>query len=113
MNDVVRGAVAGLVGTAAMSAAMAVAKAAGLLPGESPPRRVGRNSQEAVGVRDDLPQGAFEATWVVQHFAYGAAAGVAYEMAWKRLRLRDPIPAGPLYGAALWAFGYVGWLPAA
>jgi hypothetical protein len=113
MGEVLRGAVAGLAGTAAMSAAMAVAKATGLMAGESPPRKVGRNFEEAVGVRDELPRAAFEASWVGQHVAYGAAAGVAYALARGRLRLPEPLPAGPLFGAALWAFGYAGWLPAA
>jgi hypothetical protein len=112
MNEVLRGAVAGLAGTAAMSAAMAVTKAAGLMPGESPPRKVARNFEEAAGVRDGLPPAAFEASWVGQHFAYGAAAGVAYALVRGRLRLPEPVPAGPLFGAALWAFGYAGWLPA-
>lgn len=112
MNEVLRGAVAGLAGTAAMSAAVAVAKAAGLMPGEAPPREVARNFEEAVGVRDELPPAAFEASWVGQHFAYGAAVGVAYALVRGRLRLPEPVPAGPLFGAALWAFGYAGWLPA-
>ncbi len=47
-----------------------------------------------------------------QHFAYGAAAGVAYALSQRRLRLPEPLPSGPLFGAALWAFGYAGWLPA-
>ena len=111
MDDVLRGAVAGLAGTAAMSAAMAVAKAAGPMPGENRPRKVGRHFEEAVGVREELPREVFEASWVGQHFAYGAAAGAVYALARRRVGLREPVPAGPLFGAALWAFGYAGWLP--
>jgi hypothetical protein len=112
MDEVLRGAVAGLAGTAVMSAAMAVAKATGLMDGEWPPRKVARNFEESIGVRDELPQAAFEVSWVAQHFAYGAAAGVAYALSQRRLRLPEPLPSGPLFGAALWAFGYAGWLPA-
>jgi len=108
-----RGAVAGLAGTAAMSAAMSVAKAAGLMAGEWPPRKVGRESQKAAGVHGALSRPAFEAGWVAQHFAYGAGAGAAYELIQSRLKLREPAPAGPLFGTALWALSYVGWLPAA
>jgi hypothetical protein len=61
MNLMFRGAVAGLAGKAAMSAAMAVAKATGLVPGEAPPRTVGRHAEEALGVRDELPPAASEA----------------------------------------------------
>ena len=112
MNEVLRGAVAGLAGTAVMSGVMALAKKAGLMAGEPPPRTVARNFEEAIGVRDDLPQPAFEASWVGQHFAYGTAAGVAYTLARGHFKVSEPLPAGPLFGTALWAFGYVGWLPA-
>jgi hypothetical protein len=113
MDEVTRGAIAGLAGTAVMSAAMAADRASGRMRGEAPPRKVARNAEEALGLREMLSRPAFEASWVAQHFAYGAAAGVAYELARRRLPLSDPLPAGPLYGAALWAFGYAGWLPAA
>jgi hypothetical protein len=94
-----------------MSAAMAAARAAGLMSGELPPRKVGRRAMEAVSVDDGLSEPAFEAAWFALHVGYGAAAGVAYELAQRRLRLREPWPAGPLFGAALWAAGYAGWLP--
>jgi hypothetical protein len=112
MNEVLRGALAGLAGTGVMSVAMASAKAAGLLAGEPPPRTVSRNLEETIGVYDHLPQPAFEASWVSQHLAYGTAAGMVYALAQERLKLTEPVPAGPLFGVALWAFGYVGWLPA-
>ena len=95
-----------------MSVAMAIAKAVGLVAGEPPPRTVSRNAEEAAGVYEPLPQPAFEASWVGQHFAYGTAAGMVYALARKQWKLADPVPAGPLFGVALWAFGYVGWLPA-
>jgi hypothetical protein len=75
-NEVFRGAVADLAGTGVMSVAMASAKAAGLLAGEPPPRTVSRDLDETIGVYDDLPQPAFEASWVSQHLAYGTAAGM-------------------------------------
>src|SRR5438105_781811 len=109
MEDVLRGAVAGFAGTAVMSAAMAAAQAIGLAGGEPPPRQIGRNLEEALGMRDDLSRPAFEASWVAQHVAYGTAAGVAYELARGALRLDEPIPAGLAFGVALWAVGYAGW----
>ena len=113
MNELTSGAVAGLAGTAVMSAAMAADRAFGWMRGEVPPRKVARRFEESLGVRDDLSRPAFEASWVAQHFAYGAAAGVAYEMIRRRLRPREPLSAGAMYGAALWAVSYAGWLPLA
>jgi hypothetical protein len=103
---------AGLAGTAAMSAAMAIARLVGLMGGEAPPRQVARNLEEGLGVRDNLSRPAFEASWVIQHVAYGMAAGVAYEPLRGRIPLGEPIPAGLAFGTALWAAGYAGWAPA-
>jgi uncharacterized membrane protein YagU involved in acid resistance len=112
MDAVGRGLVAGVAGTAAMTAAMAAAKAAGLMAGEPPPRTIAGNLEEAVGVRDVLPRPAFEASWLGQHFAYGAAAGVAYTLLIEeRMPAVGPLPAGLLFGLGLWAFGYGGWAP--
>ncbi|MFO0889156.1 MAG: hypothetical protein U0790_08455 [Isosphaeraceae bacterium] len=105
------GVVAGLVGTSAMTATLFADRFAGGMEGELPPRKVARRAEESIGVRDDLSRPAFEASWLAQHFAYGTAAGLAYELAWHRLRLPEPLPSGPAYGLALWAIGYSGWLP--
>src|SRR4051812_24062797 len=80
-DDILRGALAGCVGTAVMSAAMAAAKAAGMMAGELPPRKVAGNLEEAAGLREELSRPVFEASWVGQHFAYGVAAGVVYALA--------------------------------
>lgn len=111
MHKVIRGMIAGLAGTAAMSATMVADLAFGWMRGELPPRKVGRRFLEAVGLDDDLSWPEFEASWVTQHVAYGAAAGVAYELMQEKLRLREPVPSGPLFGAAVWAGSYAGWLP--
>lgn len=113
MEEKLSGAVAGLAGTVVMSTALGVAKAIGMLPGEVPPRKVARHVEEALELHDGVPSPAFEARWIGQHFAYGAAGGVAYALIQRRLRLGEPLPAGPLFGAALWACSYIGWLPAA
>lgn len=113
METVVRGAIAGVAGTAVMSAFMAADRSIGWMRGEAPPRKIGRNFERAVGLEDDLSQPAFEASWTALHFAYGAAGGVAYEVIRRRVRLGEPLPSGPLFGAALWAASYAGWLPLA
>ena len=83
------------------------------MPGEVPPRKITRKLEEAVGIHEHLSRPAFEASWVAQHLAYGTAAGVAYALADRRLDLRRPLVAGPVFGASLWAISYAGWLPAA
>jgi uncharacterized membrane protein YagU involved in acid resistance len=112
VDAIVRGAVGGLAGTAAMSATMALDRALGWMTGEVPPRKIARRAEEAVGIAQHLPRPAFEASWIVQHFAYGAAAGVAYEWLRRRARIREPLPAGAAFGAALWAASYGGIMPA-
>lgn len=109
-SDLARGAAAGLVGTAAMTAALAAAKVFGGLPGETPPRKVARRAKEAAGLADDLPGPAFELAWVTEHFAYGAVAGAAYPVARKALP-RSPVLSGATFGLAVWATSYAGWLP--
>lgn len=113
MNAIGRGALGGLAGTAVMSATMAVDRLLGWMTGEVPPRKIARRAEEAAGIAQHLTGPAFEASWIVQHFAYGAAAGVGYELLRSRLRMPEPVPAGPVYGAALFAVSYGGWVPAA
>jgi hypothetical protein len=79
---------------------------------ELPPRRIAKNVNKAIGVQDRLSTPAFEADWIAKHFAYGSAAGIAYALIRKRLNITEPLPAGPLFGVALCALGYAGWLPA-
>jgi hypothetical protein len=113
MNDASSGIVAGLAGTSAMTATLFADRLAGGFPGELSPRRVARRAEQASGVPARQSGPAFEARWLAQHFAYGAAAGIAYELAWRRLRMAEPVPSGPAYGLALWAASYAGWLPMA
>jgi hypothetical protein len=96
-----------------MSVAMAADRALGWMTGEIPPRKIGRRVEEAVGIKRHLSRPAFEASWVAEHFAYGAAAGVGYELLRSKIRMPEPVPAGPAYGAALWAVSYVGLMPMA
>lgn len=47
----------------------------------------------------------------VLHLAYGASAGAAW-VTLDRRTLRSPVLHGTLGGLAVWAAGYLGWLPA-
>ncbi len=111
MNDFNRGVLAGLAGTAVMSAAMAASRAAGAMRREVPPRVISDHAERAIGVRHHLSRPAFEASWVANHLAYGAAAGVAYAAIDRRFG-PSPLVAGPAFGVSLWIISYGGWLPA-
>ena len=112
MKSVISGATAGLTGTTVMTGAMFLAKKAGMVPGKLEPKEIAENLEEKLGVRDYLPKGAFEASWVMLHFGYGTLSGVAYAIAQKmKLDVERPVSVGPLFGALLWVFGYCVWLP--
>ncbi|MCU1474096.1 DUF6789 family protein [Amnibacterium sp.] len=100
VRNAVAGAVAGTVATAAMSAVLAVAARRGLLQ-EPPPRAIVRTALPG------LSREAVNATAVVAHLGYGAAAGALH-----RAVLGGPGPAASvLYALALWAGSYQGWVP--
>ena len=113
MKSLARGALAGLVGTALMTAAMLPLKKASMSPGKVAPRQISENLLDGLGVRDRLSPPAFEASWVALHFGYGTTSGVAYALAQKAIGRERPFLAGPVFGMALWAAGYCGWLPLA
>ncbi len=111
MNSLISGAVAGLVGTTAMTAAIFALKKAGMAPGEPAPKEITENLEEKLGVRSYLPEPAFEASWVMLHFGYGTMSGVVYALAQKALNRERPFLIGSLFGILLWAVGYCVWLP--
>ena len=91
MKLVIRGAVAGLAGTTVMSGAMFLANKTGMTPGGPPPRDITENLERKLGVRDRLPEPAFEASWAMLHFAYGTASGVPCALTQKVLDRDQPI----------------------
>ena len=115
MRLVTRGAASGFAGTLLMTAAMLMGKVARVELGKLQPKEITENLEEKIGVRDLLPESAFEASWVTMHFGYGATSSVAYALAQKTFNLdqRPPNLVGPAFGTLLWAFGYCGWLPLA
>jgi uncharacterized membrane protein YagU involved in acid resistance len=108
------GVIGGAAGAALMWPLFEGAKRTGILE-EAPPLRVvdevagaAAQATESGGpvARDDRTAAA-----VGSHVLYGVVAGAFYGLIQDELRL--PAVVGPLYGLALWAVGYVGWLPAA
>ena len=111
----VGGVVGGAVGAVLMWPLYEASKRAGLLR-ESPPIRVAdraaETAVEATETGGPVGEGAREAAAAGGHLLYGAAAGALYGLLQDELEL-PAIAAGVGYGLALWAVGYLGWLPAA
>ena len=111
----VGGVVGGAVGSALMWPIYEGAKRAGLLQ-ESPPIRVADRAAQTVAEATEggglVEEGEREAAVASVHLLYGAAAGALYGLLQDELEL-PAVAAGVGYGFALWAVGYVGWMPAA
>lgn len=106
LKRIIKGAGAGLVATAAMSALMLGAKRLGLL-GEPPPRRLTRRLLSPLGLLG--PTGAsLDAASLLAHFGYGAALGGLYGA----LPGRSTRARGLGYGLGVWAANYAFALPA-
>jgi uncharacterized membrane protein YagU involved in acid resistance len=109
---IIRGVLAGLVGTVVMTGAMSLIKKTKMAPGELAPKEIAENLEEKLDVRGYLPKPAFVASWTILHFGYGASSGLAYALAQEKVPdLNRPGLIGPLFGLLLWALGYCGWLP--
>jgi uncharacterized membrane protein YagU involved in acid resistance len=97
-----RGAAAGAIGTAALSATILTSKAAGGVP-ISAPHEIAYRFRQKTGV----PQ---QPVWFLGHFAYGAACGGIYALVRPLIPAPAPI-AGAAYGLAVWAVSYLGLMP--
>lgn len=94
-----------------MSAAMLALKKAGMEPGELQPKKVTQSAEKKIGIREYLPERAFEVSWVMLHFGYGSTSGVIYTLANRIFPVDRPTLVGTFFGVLLWAIGYCGWLP--
>jgi hypothetical protein len=125
-RDAARGAIAGLVGTVAIEAVMRAGQR--VAPQATPPMRQdpGEFALETVaratGV-EALPESVERAAAAGAHFGYGSTMGALYGLARAALvggaaagRGRDEVSdlliGGAALGLAVWAVGYLGWLPA-
>ncbi len=102
MRPYVFGALAGLVATMAMTAAMR--RLHGHLPADEqyplPPREI----VDRIARVDD--EAAARTSTMLCHFGFGAAAGALFALPFTQ-RL-----GGTIYGLAVWAVSYLGWIPA-
>lgn len=114
LGPFLRGALAGLAATVPMTIAMELMHR--LLPARQryplPPERITVKVADETS-QEELVDQESERTLATAagHFGYGAAGGSAYAFTFHKL----PLPLlvkGPVYGLALWALSYLGWLPA-
>jgi uncharacterized membrane protein YagU involved in acid resistance len=114
MNQLIKGAVAGLTATVPMTLTMKELHAR--LPAHEqyalPPRLITDKIVDEAGATEQLDEkGQRQLAWTA-HFGYGAAAGALYAPLAEKIGL-PPVTGGVLYGLAVWAGSYLGWLPAA
>lgn len=103
------GAFAGTVATLTMSGTMAGAHRAHLL-GEPPPRKITRAAMRKVAPRVARDPLALDAASIAMHVGFGAGMGALYAVL---ARGRRPsTTSGVLFGTAVWAVSYMGWVPA-
>jgi len=111
VRAIVDGALGGAIGTAAMSAVMAVGAKLGLL-GTAPPETIAAQALAAVGIRRRKEE-AQDVLTVVGHVGFGIAIGALFAVLHRRLRL--PIPPaihGIVFATIVWVVSYKGWVPA-
>jgi len=108
-TNALRGAGASLGASLVMGSLLLGAKHLGLL-GEPPPQKLTR---KILGLRRSQPATLSGSTFAA-HLGYGAGAGALFgALAAPIERPRDRALAGSVFGAALWAVSYAGWIPAA
>jgi hypothetical protein len=111
-TELLSGAVAGFAGTLPMTVAMErmfqqlpPAERYPLPPGELTTR------VEQAGLGRHLPEPQHTALTMLGHFGYGTATGIIYALTADKLPF-GPVANGALFGLAVWAGSYLGWIPA-
>jgi uncharacterized membrane protein YagU involved in acid resistance len=112
MNAFAASAVSGLAATAPMTAAMNLMHRG--LPERQryslPPHLISMRLAHAAGVHAKLNRGQRHALTLVNHYAYGTAAGSLFGLIAPRER-GAAVTAGITYGLFVWAGSYLGLLP--
>lgn len=112
MNRYLAGAVGGTVATIPMTAVMLLLF--NRLPRTEqyplPPREITMELAHRAGQEHRLGQDARTSVSLLAHFTYGALTGALYPAL--DPHLRRPAVSGSIYGVAIWAVSYLGWIPA-
>ena len=105
IDDLTRGASAGAVATAAMSALMLAAGRTGLM-GRQPPEAIVRQAGALAAAE---PRGRLaDVLAVVAHLGFGVGTGAAYALLPSS---RRPLLRGVAMGTGVYAVSYAGWVP--
>ncbi len=110
MNRYVRGAVSGAAATLVMTAAMQAGKQAFHFWTPAP-KEITRNVVRRAGLSRIDPQPTGPGSWMTAHELYGMACGVGYVLV-RPFLPSSRLVAGLLFGGAVWAISYLGYLPA-
>ena len=109
MEAIIRGALAGLMATAPMTAVLGVGRLTGWLH-TPPPAQITANVAGLTGESPQSEDPQFQAVWLAAHFAYGASCGALFA-AIRPVMPRSNLIAGSLFGGGVWAISYLGLLP--
>lgn len=110
MLDAAAGAAAGTVATVPMSVVMWAAQQAGLIR-KQPPEEITEAVLHTAGAHP--PERTENRVTVVNHLLFGAAAGAVFGSCHRALPdTGRHVPAGVVYGLAVWATAYQGFVPA-
>ena len=106
------GAIAGAIATIPMTLFMLGAHR--LLPqwqkSALPPEQITEEVAQRVGVENDMDKPQLLQATLAAHLGYGASMGAAYSTFTRKLPW-SPLVKGALFGIAVWAGSYLGWLP--
>lgn len=112
LRGAIRGALAGIPATFAMSIPMLAAKRFGLISKQAPEQLMSETLARA-GIHDPTGGRATDALAAASHVGFGVGAGAIYgALETRRPRRMPAAVAGMAFGALVWAVSYMGWIPA-
>jgi uncharacterized membrane protein YagU involved in acid resistance len=105
-----RGGAGGIAATLVMTGVMYAGKSAGMLQAPPPKEITAHAARKASVPPQELPDSAFDVTWLAAHFGYGTACGALFGLLMPILPQRAWL-SGLLYGEFLWAISYLKIMP--
>jgi len=109
-SQILRGAVAGIAGTVAMTIPILVCQRLHLFH-TPPPEEISDNVARRTWLLPDRSHRSFPIFWIAAHLAYGATCGTLFSLS-RRWTPGSDREAGLLFGLAVWAVSYLGVVPA-